>query len=59
MKETITTVLSYFLGFVFGLLILFAGYSLWKLERTWNYNTSYKSMVQQTVREMVKQEALK
>jgi len=51
--------------FLITLVIAFIGvmgaivYGLWNLERTINYNMSYKSMVEQTVREMVKPEALK
>jgi cytochrome oxidase assembly protein ShyY1 len=35
------------------------GIGMWQLVRTWNYNLSYKSMVKQTIIEMVKEESLK
>jgi phosphoribosylformylglycinamidine (FGAM) synthase-like amidotransferase family enzyme len=34
-------------------------YGGWMLSRKWNYNMSYKAMVKETVREMVKESALK
>lgn len=43
-------VVSAFVGFV---------YASWYFGRIVNYRLSYKSMVEQTVRDMVKQEALK
>lgn len=41
------------------LLVIAFGIFMWHVQRKWHYNWSYKSMVQDTVREMVKQEALK
>lgn len=55
MKNTLTVI-------GFGLLIIIIvvlGKFLYNLERQFNFNFSYKSMVQQTVRDMVKKEALK
>ena len=34
-------------------------YVVWQLERKVHYNWAYRDMVEKTVREMVKQEALK
>jgi len=41
--------------------LLFIGFAIgmWQLARTWNYNLSYRGMVKETVREMVKESALK
>lgn len=39
--------------------VVLFGYATWELQRRWNYAWSYKSMVQETVREMVKEEALR
>ena len=36
-----------------------AGYGVWYLQRTVHYKLSYESMVEQTIREMVKKEALR
>lgn len=44
---------------VFALIVLGVGAGFWMLSRQWNYNHSYKNMVKQTIREMVKEEALK
>lgn len=43
------------------IIVLFASVSifLWNLKRKINYNISYKSMVEQTVKDMVKPESLK
>ena len=49
-------------GAVIVIAVLFfctIGLGCWYLERKINYSLSYKSMVEQTVREMVKEEALK
>lgn len=35
------------------------GYAVWQLERNIHYRLSYEDKVEQTVREMVKPEALK
>ncbi len=35
------------------------GYGIWHLEKKINYNLQYKDMVRETVKEMVKPEALK
>lgn len=44
-----------------GVIVLFIALALgaWAVSRSINYSLSYKSMVQDTVREMVKPEALK
>ena len=42
-----------------GLALIAFGLTMWYAARKVNYNFSYKSMVQETVREMVKEEALK
>ena len=44
-----------------GVIALFIALALgaWAVSRSINYSLSYKSMVQDTVREMVKPEALK
>lgn len=46
---------------VLVLLIIVAvgGVGLWQLERNIHYSISYKSMVEQTVRDMVKANALR
>jgi hypothetical protein len=31
----------------------------WSLARTWNYNLSYKSMVKQTIIDMVREDCLR
>jgi len=36
-----------------------AVYGMWSCERAVHYNLSYKSMVQQTIRQMVRPEALR
>jgi len=36
-----------------------SAYGGWQLSRKWNYSFSYKAMVKETVREMVKESALK
>jgi membrane protein YdbS with pleckstrin-like domain len=59
MKDILKFVVSLFIGVLIGVFVLFIIHSLWQLERKWNYGFSYKSMVQQTVREMVKEEALR
>jgi hypothetical protein len=41
---------------IIGILI---GIGCWQFARVWNYNLSYKSMVEKTVRDMVKDEALR
>jgi hypothetical protein len=41
------------------LVALFAAVAFWRIERKINYRLQYKAMVQETVREMVKPEALK
>lgn len=48
--------LYWFVGIVIVLSLLFGG---WYLKRKINYELLYKNMVQETVREMVKPEALK
>jgi hypothetical protein len=40
-------------------LVAATGYALWSLERRVHYNWSYKAMVEETIRERVKPEALK
>lgn len=42
-------------------IVLISGmiYGGWQLSRKWNYSFSYKAMVKETVREMVKESALK
>ncbi len=54
--QTIMAVLA--MVFMLGGVFLVA-YIAWQFERKWHYKWSYRSMVQDTVREMVKQEALK
>ena len=45
---------------IVGLFVLAVfSWKMWNLQREWNYRLGYKSMVQDTVREMVKKEALK
>jgi len=51
---------GYVMGYILvGILALSFMYGVWQLGRIWNYNLSYKSMVEQTVRDMVKDESLK
>ena len=48
------------IGIIFVVVILGgAGYGIWYLQRAIHYKLSYESMVKQTVREMVKKEALR
>ncbi len=44
------------LAFIFAFAI--GGYTLWLVGKKVNYSLSYKSMVEQTVRDMVKKECL-
>jgi cytoskeletal protein RodZ len=44
---------------IFAFIVLGIGAGFWMFSRQWNYNHSYKNMVKQTIREMVKEEALK
>lgn len=53
-----TTMAALAMIILFGTVILCA-YGLWQFERYYHYKLSYRSMVQQTVRDMVKAEALK
>jgi len=39
--------------------VILITWGVWQVGRKWNYELSYKSMVQDTVKEMVKPEALK
>ena len=41
------------------LVIIVVSMFLYNLERAFNFNLSYKAMVQHTIREMVKKEALR
>ncbi len=43
------------------ILLIFAviGFGMWNIGRTINYKLSYRGMVKETIREMVKKEALK
>lgn len=52
------------LAYVFGGIIVIGlvgsvSYGIWQVSRKWNYHFSYKSMVQETVREMVKESAIR
>lgn len=49
----------FILGVALGLALLVFSYVMWGVSRSINYTMSYKGMVQQTIREMVKQESLK
>lgn len=55
-ERKIMKALAYLVGVV---LVVGFGIGMWQLARTWNYNLSYKSMVKQTIVEMVKEESLK
>ena len=47
------------IAYLVGLIIVAAiSVATWQVGRLWNYNLSYKSMVQKTVIEMVKEECL-
>ena len=39
--------------------MVWLSWAMWQIQKKWNYSWSYESMVKQTVREMVKAEALK
>lgn len=39
--------------------IVGVSYGVWHLQKRWNYAWSYEDQVKQTIREMVKEEALK
>ena len=41
---------------IFGISLVIG---MWYFARKWNYNLSYKAMVQETVREMIRESALK
>ena len=41
------------------LLVVGIGIGAWSLARTWNYNLSYKSMVKQTIIDMVRDDCLR
>lgn len=41
-----------------SVLILGMPLAIWYFGRVWNYNLSYKGMVKETIREMVKEDAL-
>ena len=55
MKNAIAIVLC----FCFLMLFVAFGLGTWYVARKVNYSFSYKSMVEQTVRDMVKEECLK
>lgn len=49
-----------FIVFIIGLLIcIIISITAWKVERKINYNFSYKSLMQQTIKEMIKSECIK
>jgi hypothetical protein len=58
MKKYQTTMAVLAMAFL-GMGVVATIWGLWQLERYVHYRFSYKSMVEQTVREMVKTEALK
>lgn len=41
------------------LIVVGIGIGVWSLARTWNYNLSYKSMVKQTIVDMVREDCLR
>ena len=47
------------LGIVIFAIVILIGFGMWTLARKVNYSVGYRSMVEQTVREMVKEECLK
>ena len=47
------------LSIVVVVIVILIGFLGWNVKRQINYNLSYKSMVEKTVRDMVKPEALK
>jgi hypothetical protein len=45
---------------IVGFLIMVGiGIGCWQLARTWNYNLSYRSMVKQTIIDMVREDCLR
>lgn len=52
MKQLITIILLV-------LIVIFFIYGLFKIKKNINYSMAYKTMVEETVKEMVKPEALK
>jgi len=54
--KTLVEVFGYLLAVILAISFM---YGMWQFSRVWNYNLSYKSMVEKTVREMVKEEYLK
>ena len=48
-----------FIGVVAILIFVLISYGTWQLARAVNYKLSYRSMVQQTIVDMIKPEALK
>jgi len=48
--------IAYFIGIVLLIGII---YSIWDIGRIINYKLSYKNMVRETIKEMVKKESLK
>ena len=49
--------LFYYLGLM--VLIIIISVLVWRVGRVWNYNLSYKSMVEKTVIKLVKDDCLK
>jgi hypothetical protein len=51
--------LSIMLVIAFCITLCFVGYGWWRFKKALNYRFQYESMVEETVREMVKPECLK
>jgi cytochrome oxidase assembly protein ShyY1 len=48
-----------FITILITIMVLTLMVGAWQVERRWNYTISYRQMVEETVRDMVKQESLK
>jgi cytoskeletal protein RodZ len=48
-----------FVAIVGFLIVILFSIWMWSLARAWNYNLSYKSMVKQTIVDMVREDCLR
>jgi hypothetical protein len=57
--KTLKNLVTSLTVFVFTALILIVIFGIWKYSSMLNYNLKYKSMVKQTITEMVKEDCLR
>lgn len=50
---------EFLVGTLVVIVVILVTIGIWKMKKHMNYNLMYKGMVEQTVRDMVKSEALK